>query len=179
MDQRNQRNQRNEPERQDRPSAAQRLADARLRATRTRMLVLEALAAPDCAQADAETLFARFVLAGQGTSMASVYRAVRELERHGLLARHRTGGGRALYRLRAGARPDAALVVTDGAGGFALRVSDAAMYEQLLHWLGTQGLRGQPGIIRIEVEGMQGGAGPLPAAARRHDIFGRVPERSR
>ncbi|WP_454720428.1 MULTISPECIES: Fur family transcriptional regulator [Cupriavidus] len=174
--------------------ALQRLAGVRLRATRTRVLVLEALAAPDCAQADAETLLARLLLTGQRISLASIYRATRELEQHSLLVRHWTRGSRALYRLRAGPRPDAVLLVTDSAGGFARSVRDPAMYEQLLHWLGVQGLRGQPGTIRIQVEGMQGDAERLPLAPPRgggrpaaeqatapalpHDIFGRVPRRA-
>ncbi|HEX5468421.1 MAG TPA: Fur family transcriptional regulator [Gaiellaceae bacterium] len=81
-----------------RRSSSARLADAGVRATRQRLLVLETLAAePD--DATAQEIYARLRQSGERVGLATVYRTLSLLSEHGVVDEFAHHPGETCYRL--------------------------------------------------------------------------------
>lgn len=81
----------------------ERLRQARLRPTSARVCLLQILLAPPQAKLGAETIFQRLLSVDVSISLGTIYRVLKELEEHGLLAREwqtSTAGNKSLYLIR-------------------------------------------------------------------------------
>ncbi|KAF1042262.1 Fur family transcriptional regulator [Xylophilus sp.] len=146
---------------------SQMLTQARLRPTAARLAILGLFLRLPTLRLGADDMYTRLMEQGNGTSRATVYRVLRELESARLLEREWVDEGRALYGLRT-AEPDGrsfALVCKRSHRQFSF--SDATLRERLAAAMQSLGLAlGDDEPITIHVSVAGGSAAAAAPAGR-------------
>lgn len=147
----------------------QRLVQARLRPTRARVAVLALLGQAGAGRMNAEAIYQKLGAQERRASLGTVYRILKELERHRLVMRDFDQDGRAWYMNWPAVAPAHLIHIVCRDGGQTLRLSDAALHRRVAELLAAQGWQLGEGPLMLQLSATpaqaSGSRGAVPRSA--------------
>ncbi|WP_158615690.1 Fur family transcriptional regulator [Comamonas sp. BIGb0124] len=141
-------------------TARRHLASARLRPTLARLCALDALLQHPDLPVSVQTLYIRLFEAGYSCSLGTLYRAVGELARHGLVQREWDTDGNGLYSLKPDSKGPQGIQIVCRETRERHVVHDPALMARLVRSAKACGLQMVDSDVVIEVH-----CAPIPASA--------------